>query len=704
MQKFSLTKPIFLLATVCAAALPMLAESVFAAPNLPAETLRQAGKSPLKVFILAGQSNMQGQGTLEAKDDAGNEKKGTLRSLLADPAKAPLIKHLVNAKGEWAEVRDDVWVYDIGEFGTIHGPLSFGYGWNLGDMSWQGRNKMFFGPEVAFGHLMGDHFAEQVLIIKTAWGGKSLDVDFRPPSSGGAVGPFYTEMLATVSKVLGDIKAQFPGYKGDGYELSGFVWWHGWNDFCDAKATAAYEKNLINLIKDVRADLKAPQLPVIIGEFAGPWLKDIPPEALTIRKAQADVAAKPEFKETVKFVKTTGFLRAEKDSPSGAGHHEYQNGETYFLIGDAFGKAMIPLLVPAKPTLTLLTPADYQVVQRGSLTKGKLAITGRFDPVTAKTSTLGARIVVGDKPGVWQKLVPTFHGAEFEVTLDVPAGGWYRLELRGVATDKSVMDATVEHVGVGEVFVVAGQSNSANHGEEKQSTKSGKVATFDGKHWQLSNDPQPGASGDGGSFMPPFGDAMAVQLNVPIGLVACGIGATSVREWLAEGSQFPNPPTIETHVTKLASGGWQSKGVIYPAFVARMKQLGPNGFRAVLWHQGESDANQSDATRTLPGKLYRQYLEKLILDTRHDIGWNAPWFVAQVSYHGPGDEASPEIRAAQASLWKAGIALEGPDSDAIKGELRENGGKGVHFSGAGLRELAARWVAKIAPRLGALKN
>ena len=135
---------------------------------------------------------MQGQGTLEAKDDAGNEKKGTLRALLADPAKAPLIKHLLNAKGEWAEVRDDVWVYDIGEFGSIHGPLSFGYGWNLGDMTWQGRNKMFFGPEVAFGHLMGEHFAEQVLIIKTAWGGKSLDVDFRPPSSGGSVGPFIT--------------------------------------------------------------------------------------------------------------------------------------------------------------------------------------------------------------------------------------------------------------------------------------------------------------------------------------------------------------------------------------------------------------------------------------------------------------------------------------------------------------------------------
>ena len=98
-----------------------------------------------------------------------------------------------------------------------------------------------------------------------------------------------------------------------------------------------------------------------------------------------------------------------------------------------------------------------------------------------------------------------------------------------------------------------------------------------------------------------------------------------------------------------------------------------------------------------PGNLYREYLEKLIRDSRREIGWDAPWFVAQVSYHVPGDEASPDIRAAQASLWKDGIALEGPDTDALKSEWRDSGGKGVHFSGPGLREHAARWVEKVAP-------
>jgi sialidase-1 len=119
----------------------------------------------------------------------------------------------------------------------------------------------------------------------------------------------------------------------------------------------------------------------------------------------------------------------------------------------------------------------------------------------------------------------------------------------------------------------------------------------------------------------------------------------------------------------------------------------------VLWHQGESDANQKDTTRTLAGKLYREYLEKIIRDSRRDTGFEAPWFVAQASYHVPGDEGSDDIRAAQASLWKDGLAQPGPDSDALKGPLRERKAQGVHFSGAGLRAHGQKWAEKIAPWL-----
>lgn len=353
--------------------------------------------------------------------------------------------------------------------------------------------------------------------------------------------------------------------------------------------------------------------------------------------------------------------------------------------------------------LVLERPRDYEVVQRATMEKGSIAISGRMAGEDAKVGRAAKDLVTmearlrEEKAQDWRQLEVRWDGANFETQFEVSAGGWFQLEVRALREGKVVTEQSVEHVGVGEVFVVAGQSNSANYGEEKLTTQTGRVAAFDGHRWQLANDPQPGAAGSKGSFMPPLGDALVERFHVPVGFAACGVGGTSVREWLPRGVPFPNPPTIESRVARLPDGQWESKGTLYETLVGRMKQLGPRGFRAVLWHQGESDANQRDATRTLPGKLYREHLEKIIHESRREIGWEAPWFVAQASYHTPGDEGSPEIRAAQASLWHDRVALEGPDTDALQGALREAGGKGVHFSGAGLREHASRWVEKIAP-------
>jgi hypothetical protein len=346
--------------------------------------------------------------------------------------------------------------------------------------------------------------------------------------------------------------------------------------------------------------------------------------------------------------------------------------------------------------LKIATPLDYQVVQRNQRGKGNVTISGQITAALLEEKhTLEVRRDGGD----WKRTSVRWGNATFTAQLELPAGGWYALDVRFVGPQGVLATTSVAHVGVGDIFVVAGQSNSANHGEERQRVQSGKVVTFDGSKWQLANDPQPGASGDMGSFMPPLGDALVARFGVPIGFIACGIGASSVREWLPDGSTFPNPPTIEGRVRRLPDGSWESKGEAYAMFISRMSDVGKNGFRAVLWHQGESDANQADTSRTLAGNLYQKYLTQLIQQSRKDIGWNAPWFVAQASYHVPGDEGSDDIRKAQAAVWKDRIALQGPDSDAVKGNYRDSGGKGVHFSGPGLREHAARWFEKIAPWL-----
>ena len=292
---------------------------------------------PLKVFILAGQSNMEGQAVADLDGKNYNEGKGTLKALLNDPAKEKMLRHLKGEGTTW-NVRNDVWVrYQREKQPLLAGPLSVGFSVYGG--------KHHFGPEWQFGYLMGEHLPNQVLLIKTAWGGKSLYKDFRPPSSGGEVGPYYKKMITDVQEALANLKNEFPDYDSKGYQLAGFVWYQGWNDGVNAKtAVPEYETNLANLIRDVRKDLNAPNLPVVIGELTGPWVK-APGEWDTLRKAQAAVAKKPEFQGNTIFVETHDFVRKPEDSPNpGHGHHEFGNAETYFLVGDALGKGMLKLL------------------------------------------------------------------------------------------------------------------------------------------------------------------------------------------------------------------------------------------------------------------------------------------------------------------------------------------------------------------------
>ncbi len=309
--------------------------------SVPCLTAAKEPPPPVKVFILAGQSNMQGQAVVDLTGKDYNQGKGTLAALFDDPAKLPLVKHLRAADGAWF-VRNDVWVrYQREGRPLLTGPLSVGYG------AYEGRHH--FGPELQFGHVLGNAYEGQVLLIKAAWGGKSLYRDFRPPSAGGTVGPYYTKMLEEVRTSLSNLSREFPEYQQQGTELAGFVWYQGWNDGVDPEhAVPEYEQNLVHLIHDVRRDLKAPQLPVVIGELTGPWV-EAPGAWGTLRKAQAAAAARPEFAGNVAFAETHQFVRLPEASPNPShGHHEFGNAETYVLVGGALGEAMLRLL--KKPT------------------------------------------------------------------------------------------------------------------------------------------------------------------------------------------------------------------------------------------------------------------------------------------------------------------------------------------------------------------
>jgi alpha-galactosidase len=323
-----------------------------------------AAAPPVKVFILAGQSNMVGAGRIEA-DPNRNGGKGSL-SFLAE--NDPKYKPLKDKAGKWVE-RDDVSIWFLGR----KGKLAPGFGSNGGTI----------GPELGFGQVVGDALQEPVLLIKTAWGGKSLQKDFRPPGSGGEVGPYYTEMFTHVKGLLDDLKTEFPQYRS-GYEIAGFGWHQGWNDGCDQAATQEYEQNLANFIRDVRKELGIAKLPFVIADsgFGGKDEKNA--RRLMIRSAQAAPAKTREFKGNVACVPTESFFRTPEESPSSQGYHWNGNAETYCLIGEAMGKAMLELMGSATPQPA--APAPVHVFRNADGSKTFKARLQSYDPKTNRVT------------------------------------------------------------------------------------------------------------------------------------------------------------------------------------------------------------------------------------------------------------------------------------------------------------------------------
>jgi len=293
---------------------------------------------PLKVYILAGQSNMEGQAKVETFDYMG-----------LDPETVPLLEGMRGADGKH-RVCERVWIsYFTGrrsQYGEGHGKLTTGFGARDNPAEDGGK----IGPEFTFGIFMEKSHDGPILIIKTAWGGKSLNTDFRPPSAGPYVlpektlelfmehpgghgipedlerwkaekaaktGVYYHLMVEHVKKVLADPKRVCPAYDPQqGYELAGFVWFQGWNDMCDSHSYPEgdsspegfdlYTELMADFIRDVRRDLNAPDMPFVIGTIGvhGDRAKG---RIANLRPAMAAPAAMAEFRGSVAAVQTERF-------------------------------------------------------------------------------------------------------------------------------------------------------------------------------------------------------------------------------------------------------------------------------------------------------------------------------------------------------------------------------------------------------------
>lgn len=278
-----------------------------------AQPIDKAQGGPLKVYILAGQSNMQGHAhvkTLEyvAKDPESKELAALVFDENGDPrtAERTWISYMSTGKGG-DSVREGKLTPEFGS--SSRGPR--------------------IGPEYTFGLTMEKQVSNPILLIKAAWGGRNLNTDFRPPSAGSdssnnGAGVEYRKIVAHVKDVLANIKRVYPDYDpNQGYEIAGFVWFQGWNDMLDKHTYTnrnqpggydLYSELLTHFIKDVRKEFDAPKMPFVIGVI-GVW-GDIKGEdadyrsndmQIYFREAMAAPAKLPEFEGNVHAVYTEQF-------------------------------------------------------------------------------------------------------------------------------------------------------------------------------------------------------------------------------------------------------------------------------------------------------------------------------------------------------------------------------------------------------------
>ena len=335
---------------------------VFAASLLLVMPALAAEAKPLKVFILAGQSNMDGQANIETINFLAEDK---------DPARAALLKTF-KPDGKNYVTRNDVWVAND----DVHDKLQPGFG-GRGNYAKLGSN---IGPEYAFGYYMGEALDEQVLLIKYAPGGQSLCVNFRPPSAGVPagkkpedVGNQYRVLIGYVHATLDNLKTNFPSYdEKAGYEIAGFVWFQGYNDQFDETGRKEYGANLVHLIKDLRAEFKSPNMKAVVGVMGVNGVMNELGKQKDVRDGHRFINTVAEFKGNAKAIesapllhpdivaiKTAGWLNKERDlkktpitpaeqamldrATSSQGYHYYGEGRFFILLGKAFADTMLEL-------------------------------------------------------------------------------------------------------------------------------------------------------------------------------------------------------------------------------------------------------------------------------------------------------------------------------------------------------------------------
>jgi autotransporter-associated beta strand protein len=360
--------------------------------------------APVKIFILAGESNMHGKGTVSPATT-----QGTLDYIVAND---PTGKYQFLKSGGNYVTRTDVTIRGLVYSGAPNpGGLTVGYGGIAGGL---------IGPELGFGHRIGDAYEDQVMIVKVGVDGTTLGGSFCPPSSrvgdpepvvSTDKGFYYKEIIRLVNEAKVAL--------GGDCEVVGFGWHQGWNDRVNTAFSAAYETNMANFINNIRTDLAVPNMPFVIASAAmdsGLGYSEVEIAQLKM----ANPTAYPAFAGNVAVVDTRKnyedleFWQSVAKSPANEGYHWNRSGKTFLHIGLAMGDA-----------LSLLAPNRIPYRPRSSGAPGGTTLTwnnGTETPTSVRVLRNGVQIAASASanPASFVDATPPLGVSNYELQFTMP--------------------------------------------------------------------------------------------------------------------------------------------------------------------------------------------------------------------------------------------------------------------------------------------
>ena len=266
------------------------------------------------------------------------------------------------------KISDRVFISSTADRNKRSGKLSIGYG----------ADQKKIGPEYGFGLSIAKKIDGPILLIKTSWGGKSLHYNFRPPSAGSYelnekeksgdkteeiaknAGLNYRMMNESIHEVLANIGEYHPEYDPEaGYEISGFVWFQGYNDQFSDEFRDNYKNNMIKFIGDIRDEYDVPKMPFIIGVLGtGATAEKVAenPVSLAQRAAAEAMGTENKVASVESYTQYSHYSNAVFQKGWRAHYHEWDtvgsdrpyhylgSGAFFLRLGDAFADKMEELM------------------------------------------------------------------------------------------------------------------------------------------------------------------------------------------------------------------------------------------------------------------------------------------------------------------------------------------------------------------------